>query len=66
MYKFKQELALLRPYIVSLAIFLLFLVNQEFKALVTGLPKNFLVEQGIHGINQKVNQEVPEQVGTFE
>ena len=43
-------------------IFPFFLVNQEFKALVTGLPKNFLVEPGILGINQEVNQEVPRQV----
>ena len=47
-------------------IFFGFLVNQEFKALVTGLPKNFLLEPGILGINQEVNQEVPGQVGTFQ
>ena len=47
-------------------IFPFFLVNQEFKALVTGLPKNFLVEPGILGINQEVNQEIPGKVGTFQ
>ena len=43
-------------------IFFGFLVNQEFKALVTGLPKKFLIEPGILGKNQEVNQEVPGKV----
>ena len=47
-------------------IFFAFLVNQEFMALVTGLPKKFLLEPGILGIKQEVNQEVPGQVGTFQ
>ena len=42
-----------------------FLVNQEFKALVIGLPKKFLIEPGILGKNQEVNQEVTGQVGNF-
>ena len=40
------------------------MVNQEFKVLVTGLPRNFLVEPGILGKNQEVSQEVPGEVGT--
>ena len=42
MYKFKQELALLRPYIVSLAIFILrensFQVPCDYPALLNKLP----------------------------
>ena len=41
-------------------------VNQEFKALITGLPKNLLVQPGILGKNQLLNQEDPGQGGTFQ
>ena len=35
------------------------------KALVTGLPKKFLIEPGSLGKKQEVTQEVPGQVGSF-
>ena len=39
-------------------------MNQEFKVLVTGLPRNFLVEPGILGKIQEVSQEVLGKIGT--
>ena len=49
---------------VPVSRFFKFLVNRKFKALVTGLPKNLLVEPGILGKNKEVSQELPGEVRT--